>query len=201
MLLAERGRQYEVVYYPRVSTPEFCVRASSVREAMRVQWYPEMRFKMPFETEDSSRISWFMGSVASVQVADPVCWPNSHWRLLQVMWDEPDLQQNVKRASPWLVELVSTMPTINVLSFSSPRRVPEHPDFFDGQFVMTSFSENPLGSRHFCWHTGSHACSIWNPLVGSPPQQQTAVWSLPKLLSTDRSRYQNHQGLSCKPPG
>jgi hypothetical protein len=39
---------------------------------------------MAFETEDSSRISWFMGTVSAVQVADPIRWPNSPWRLLQV---------------------------------------------------------------------------------------------------------------------
>jgi hypothetical protein len=44
-----------------------------------------MRFKMAFETEDSSRISWFMGTIASVQVADPIRWSNSPWRLLQVL--------------------------------------------------------------------------------------------------------------------
>lgn len=82
--LAASGQPFEVVYYPRASTPEFCVKASSVRAAMRIQWCSGMRFKMPFETEDSSRISWFMGTISSVQVADPIRWPNSPWRLLQV---------------------------------------------------------------------------------------------------------------------
>jgi hypothetical protein len=82
--LAAAGQSFEVVYYPRASTPEFCVRAAAVRAAMRVQWSPGMRFKMAFETEDSSRISWFMGTVAGVQVTDPIRWPQSPWRLLQV---------------------------------------------------------------------------------------------------------------------
>ena len=82
--LASAGQPFEVVYYPRASTPEFCVRAAAVRAAMRVQWSPGMRFKMAFETEDSSRISWFMGTVAGVQVSDPIRWPQSPWRLLQV---------------------------------------------------------------------------------------------------------------------
>lgn len=81
---AVNGRPFEVVYYPRASTPEFCVKASSVRAAMQIQWCSGMRFKMPFETEDSSRISWFMGTISSVQVADPVRWADSPWRLLQV---------------------------------------------------------------------------------------------------------------------
>ncbi|KAL1150214.1 hypothetical protein V6Z11_A10G241800 [Gossypium hirsutum] len=98
---AASGQPFEVVYYPRTSTPEFCVKASSVRAAMQIQWYPGMRFKMPFETEDSSRISWFMGTISTAQVVDPIRWPNSPWRLLQVAWDEPDLLHNVKRVSPW----------------------------------------------------------------------------------------------------
>ncbi|KAK4356377.1 hypothetical protein RND71_025348 [Anisodus tanguticus] len=151
--LAANGQPFEVVYYPRANTPEFCVRAFSVNTAMRIQWCSGMRFKMAFETEDSSRISWFMGTISSIQVADPIRWPNSPWRLLQVAWDEPDLLQNVKHVSPWLVELVSNMPVIHLSPFSSPRkklRLP--PDFsLDSQCQLPSFSGNPLrSSSPFC---------------------------------------------------
>ncbi|KAL2507517.1 Auxin response factor 10 [Forsythia ovata] len=116
---------------------------------MRIQWSSGMRFKMAFETEDSSRISWFMGTIACAQVADPIRWPNSLWRLLQVTWDEPDMLQNVKRVSPWLVEMVSNIPAIHLSPFSPPRkklRLPHHPDFpLDGQFPMPSFTGNPFG--------------------------------------------------------
>ncbi|KAG2729894.1 hypothetical protein I3760_01G269600 [Carya illinoinensis] len=146
--LAANGQPFEVVYYPRASTPEFFVKASTVRAALRIQWYSGMRFKMPFETEDSSRISWFMGTVSSVQVADPVRWPDSPWRLLQVAWDEPDVLQNVKRVSPWLVELVSNLPVIHLPPFSPPRkklRLPQHPDYsLISQFPMPSLSSNLL---------------------------------------------------------
>ncbi|KAK6144772.1 hypothetical protein DH2020_021592 [Rehmannia glutinosa] len=143
---AASGRPFEVVYYPRASTPEFVVRASAVRAAMRIQWCPGIRFKMAFETEDSSRISWFMGTISSVQVDDPMHWPNSPWRLLQVAWDEPDLLQNVKRVNPWLVELVSNIPSIHHLSpFSPPRKRPrQHPEFPVGQFPMPTLHTNPL---------------------------------------------------------
>lgn len=86
MALAGSNQAFEVVYYPRASTPEFCIKTSAVKAAMRIQWCSGMRFKMPFETEDSSRISWFMGTIASVQVVDPIRWPNSPWRLLQVLF-------------------------------------------------------------------------------------------------------------------
>uniref|UniRef100_A0A5B7AGU7 Auxin response factor n=1 Tax=Davidia involucrata TaxID=16924 RepID=A0A5B7AGU7_DAVIN len=158
--LAVNGQPFEVVYYPRASTPEFCVKASLVKAALQIRWCSGMRFKMAFETEDSSRISWFMGTISSVQVADPIRWPDSPWRLLQVAWDEPDLLQNVKRVNPWLVELVSNMPAIHLSSFSPPRkklRLPQHPDFpLDGQLPMPTFSSNPFsntpagmqGARH-----------------------------------------------------
>ncbi|KAL6534177.1 hypothetical protein OROHE_013102 [Orobanche hederae] len=143
------GRTFDVVYYPRASTPEFCVRASLVRAAMQIRWYSGMRFKMPFETEDSSRISWFMGTVSSVQAADPIQWPDSPWRLLQVAWDEPDLLRNVKRVSPWLVELVSHMPAIHLPHFSPPHKKPRllHNSEFppDGQIPLPPFSGNPFG--------------------------------------------------------
>nr|GLL41057.1 auxin response factor 18-like [Ipomoea trifida] len=146
--LAVNGQPFEVIYYPRASTPEFCVKASLVKTALQIRWCSGMRFKMAFETEDSSRISWFMGTISSVQVADPIRWPDSPWRLLQVTWDEPDLLQNVKRVSPWLVELVSNMPTMHISPFSPPRkkfRLPQHPDFpFDGQIPMPAFSRNHL---------------------------------------------------------
>ncbi|KAH9609079.1 hypothetical protein KSS87_021839 [Heliosperma pusillum] len=147
--LAAKGQPFEVVYYPRSSTPEFFIKASAVKAAMQVNWCAGMRFKMPFETEDSSRISWFMGTVSSVQVTDPVRWPNSPWRLLQVAWDEPELLQNVKRVNPWLVELVANMQTMYMSPLSPPRkklRLPQAPDFpFADQLPIPTFPNSTLG--------------------------------------------------------
>ncbi|XP_024990472.1 auxin response factor 16-like [Cynara cardunculus var. scolymus] len=144
--LAANGHPFEVVYYPRASTPEFCVKASTVKAAMRIQWCPGMRFKMAFETEDSSRISWFMGTISLAQVEDQISWPNSPWRLLQVAWDEPELLQNVKRVNPWSVELVSSMPAMHLSPFSPPRkklRIPQPPDF-----PLLMMSPSIQGARH-----------------------------------------------------
>ncbi|KAM0002231.1 putative transcription factor ARF family [Helianthus debilis subsp. tardiflorus] len=144
--LAASGQPFEVVYYPRASTPEFCVKASIVKAAMRIQWCPGMRFKMAFETEDSSRISWFMGTISKVQVDDQIHWPNSPWRLLEVAWDEPELLQNVKRVNPWLVELVPSMPVIHLAPFSPPRkklRFPQPPDF-----PLLTVPPSIQGARH-----------------------------------------------------
>ncbi|GMN39149.1 hypothetical protein TIFTF001_008374 [Ficus carica] len=168
--LASNGQPFEVVYYPRASTPEFCVKASLVKAALQIRWCSGMRFKMAFETEDSSRISWFMGTISSVQVADSLRWPDSPWRLLQVTWDEPDLLQNVKRVSPWLVELVSNMPAIHLSPFSPPRkklRLPQHSDFpLDGHIPIPTFSGNIVG------HSNPFGCLSENSPAGMQGARQ-----------------------------
>lgn len=42
-----------------------------------------MRFRMLFETEDSS-VRRYMGTITGISDLDPVRWKNSHWRNLQV---------------------------------------------------------------------------------------------------------------------
>lgn len=168
--LASNGQPFEVVYYPRASTPEFCVKASLVKAALQIRWCSGMRFKMAFETEDSSRISWFMGTISSVQVADSLRWPDSPWRLLLVTWDEPDLLQNVKRVSPWLVELVSNMPAIHLSPFSPPRkklRLPQHSDFpLDSHIPIPTFSGNIVG------HSNPFGCLSENSPAGMQGARQ-----------------------------
>ncbi|KAG8082702.1 hypothetical protein GUJ93_ZPchr0014g47017 [Zizania palustris] len=150
--MAACGQPFEVLYYPRASTPEFCVRAAAVRAAMQVLWCPGMRFKMAFETEDSSRISCFMGTVTGVHAADPIRWPRSPWRLLQVTWDEPELLQNVKRVCPWLVEVLPNMPNLPLPSFSPPRKKPRIPPYTksprDSQLLNPAFPPNQLAHGH-----------------------------------------------------
>ncbi|XWS07953.1 hypothetical protein CRYUN_Cryun41cG0035400 [Craigia yunnanensis] len=186
---AANGQPFEVVYYPRASSPEFCVKASSVRAAMQIPWYPGMRFKMAFETEDSSRISWFMGTISTAQVVDPIRWPNSPWRLLQVAWDEPYLLQNVKRVSPWLVELVTNIPVIHLNPFSPPRkkmRLPQHPDFsLLSQIPMPSFSGNSFRSS-------SPVCCITDNIPGGIQGARHAPF---ELSSSDLHSNKLHSGL------
>ncbi|XWS66167.1 hypothetical protein CRYUN_Cryun05aG0176600 [Craigia yunnanensis] len=186
---AASGQTFEVVYYPRASTPEFCVKASSVRAAMQIQWYPGMRFKMAFETEDSSRISWFMGTISTAQVVDPIRWPNSPWRLLQVVWDEPDLLYNVKRVSPWLVELITNIPAIHLNPFSPPRkkmRLPQHPDFsLLSQIPMPSFSSNSFRSS-------SPVCCIKDNIPGGIQGARHVPF---RLSSSDRHSNKLQSGL------
>ncbi|KAE8683258.1 Auxin response factor 10 [Hibiscus syriacus] len=191
---AANGQSFEFVYYPGASTPEFCVKASSVRAAMQIQWHPGMRFKMAFETEDSSRISWFMGMISTAQVVDPIRWPNSPWRLLQVAWDEPDLLHNVKRVSPWLVELATNIPAIHLNSpFSPPRKkmqLPQHPDVpLPYQIPMPSFSSNSFRSS-------SPVCCITDNIPGGIQGARHEPFGMSSL---DLRSNKLHPGLF--PPG
>ncbi|KAK4274068.1 hypothetical protein QN277_017355 [Acacia crassicarpa] len=106
--LAAQEMPFEVVYYPRVGWTDFVVKAEDVEKAWNVPWTAGMRVKKAVETEDSSRITWFQGTVSSASFPDNGLWRSSPWRMLQVMWDEPEVLQNAKRVSPWEVELVSS---------------------------------------------------------------------------------------------
>nr|ARR29292.1 auxin response factor 10 [Cyrtomium guizhouense] len=151
--LAATGQVFEVVYYPRITISEFCVKAHAVKASLQLNWAPGMRFKMAVETEDASRISWFMGTISKVQEADPSSWPKSPWKMLQVMWDEPEMLQGIGRVSPWQVELVSPM---QLPLFSLPKKKPrlsQPPEFpLDGGGIpMAALASNLLGHIN-PWH-------------------------------------------------
>ncbi|XP_076916569.1 auxin response factor 16-like [Bidens hawaiensis] len=141
--LAAKGEAFEVFYHPRSNAPQFCVKAESVIGAMRTEWSPRMRFRMAFETQDSSRISWIVGTVALANAIDNVHWPSSPWRSLQVSWDEPDLVQNVMRVNPWSVEVVSNMSAIHISPVRKKARFPQPPEFTNN-YIPTSIQ----GARH-----------------------------------------------------
>ncbi|KAL6010726.1 Arf17p [Asimina triloba] len=112
--LARRGRPFEVVYYPRVGSADFVVGAAAVEDTMKVRWTAGMRVKMAVETEDSSRMAWYQGTVSSVgSGSDDGTWRCSPWRMLQVTWDEPDVLPNIRRVSPWQVEVVPEAPQLH----------------------------------------------------------------------------------------
>ncbi|KAI7740729.1 hypothetical protein M8C21_026823 [Ambrosia artemisiifolia] len=168
--LAANAQPFEVFYYPRSSASEFCVKASTVMAAMRIQWCPGMRFKMPFETEDSSRISYFTGTVSSVHATDHIHWPNSPWKLLQVSWDEPDLLENVKQVSPWSVEIASSIPAIHLSPARKKPRLAQPPDF---PLTLSLITNNSVpasiqGARHINSQVGSHHDPILSGILNDP---------------------------------
>lgn len=110
---AEKGMAFEVLYYPRTGVPDFVVSAEKVEDSLSFSWSVGMRVKMAVEREDSSRTTWFQGTVSSTASYSGVHWGGSPWRMLEVMWDEHEVLQNVKTVSPWQVEYVLPAPQIH----------------------------------------------------------------------------------------
>ncbi|TKY74328.1 Auxin response factor 17 [Spatholobus suberectus] len=148
--LAARNMPFEVVYYPKAGWSEFVVKTEAVDEAMSVAWSPGMRVKMAVETDDSSRMTWFQGTVSSVSFHDNDQWRGSPWRMLQITWDEPEVLQNAKWVSPWQVELVSTTPALHSAFPPTKKFRAAHGSgvFSDGEgnpFSMTGFTNSAMG--------------------------------------------------------
>ncbi|KAF5944822.1 hypothetical protein HYC85_018899 [Camellia sinensis] len=68
-----------------------------------------MRFRMLFETEESS-VRRYMGTITGISDLDPVKWPNSHWRSVKVGWDESTAGERQPRVSLWEIEPLTTFP-------------------------------------------------------------------------------------------
>ncbi|KAE9603897.1 hypothetical protein Lal_00001601 [Lupinus albus] len=112
--LAAQGMPFEVVYYPCAGWSDFVVKAELVDAAMMIMWSPGMRVKMDVDTEDSSRMGWFQGTVSAVCAPENGLWRGSPWHRIQVAWDEPEVLQNAKFVSPWEVEPVNATPTLRI---------------------------------------------------------------------------------------
>ncbi|CAA3027116.1 auxin response factor 17 [Olea europaea subsp. europaea] len=137
---AEKGMAFEVVYYPRTGIPDFVVSAEKVEDSLSFCWSVGMRVKMAVETEDSSRTTWFLGTISSMTSSGGVPGGYSPWRMLEVTWDEPEVLQNVKTVSPWQVECVlpepqfhSALPPLKKFKVQkTPGKLP------DGEGVLSS---------------------------------------------------------------
>lgn len=82
--LAAQFKPFELVYYPRAGRSEFVVQAEKVNESMNYQWYSGIRVKMAMETEDSSKTTWYQGTVTKASIPEHGPWTGSPWRMLEV---------------------------------------------------------------------------------------------------------------------
>ncbi|KAI3460626.1 hypothetical protein Pfo_017289 [Paulownia fortunei] len=145
---AAKGMAFEVVYYPKVGLPDFVVKAEKVKDALQMCWSAGMRVRMAVETDDSSRMTWFQGTIAAATSPNSGPWCGSPWRMLQVTWDEPESLHNVNRVSPWQVECV---PPSSLLDSEFPPskkfKVLQSPGDGEGEycFPLTEFSRSMAG--------------------------------------------------------
>ncbi|CAA2933995.1 auxin response factor 19-like isoform X1 [Olea europaea subsp. europaea] len=105
---ATNNSPFIVFYNPRASPSEFVIPLAKYYKAVcSNQISLGMRFRMMFETEDSSTRR-YMGTITGISDLDPVRWKNSQWRNLQVGWDESAAGEKRNRVSSWEIEPVTT---------------------------------------------------------------------------------------------
>ncbi|KAK9074841.1 hypothetical protein SSX86_003160 [Deinandra increscens subsp. villosa] len=101
---------FTIFYNPRASPSEFVIPLSKyVKAVYHTKLSVGMRFRMLFETEESS-VRRYMGTITGVGDLDPVRWPNSHWRSVKVGWDESTAGERQPRVSLWEIEPLTTFP-------------------------------------------------------------------------------------------
>ncbi|XP_048434330.1 auxin response factor 6-like isoform X1 [Pyrus x bretschneideri] len=107
---AATNSRFTIFYNPRASPSEFVIPlAKYVKAVYHTRVSVGMRFRMLFETEESS-VRRYMGTITGISDLDSVRWPNSHWRSVKVGWDESTAGDRQPRVSLWEIEPLTTFP-------------------------------------------------------------------------------------------
>ncbi|GAB2271968.1 hypothetical protein Dimus_006798 [Dionaea muscipula] len=186
---AANGLTFEVVYYPKAGSPDFVVAAEKVDMALNsVRWSVGMRVKMAMETEDSSRMTWFQGTVSALLTPDSGLWRGSPWRALQVAWDEPEVLQNIKKVSPWEVEYVTPTPLIPAFPPAKKSRVTPSRMFLTEGEAEFSLPVIGFGNSMFGQFSSSHLNYNTFPAGMQGARQDTLYVSSLSNLINDSTR-------------
>lgn len=107
---AATNSRFTIFYNPRASPSEFVIPlAKYVKAVYHTRISVGMRFRMLFETEESS-VRRYMGTITGICDLDPNRWLNSHWRSVKVGWDESTAGERQPRVSLWEIEPLTTFP-------------------------------------------------------------------------------------------
>ncbi|CAI0627048.1 unnamed protein product [Linum tenue] len=190
---------FTVFYNPRASPCEFVIPLSKyVKAVYHTRVSVGMRFRMLFETEESS-VRRYMGTITGISDLDPVRWPNSHWRSVKVGWDESTAGERQPRVSLWEIEPLTTFPMYPSL-FPFRLKRPWHPgsSSFPGNHVTLTLClvvVYPADSRDenvnsLMWLRGGAGDGIppmnFQPVNMLPWMQQRVD---PSLLRNDQNQW------------
>ncbi|KAL1555473.1 ADP-ribosylation factor, Arf Arf6 [Salvia divinorum] len=138
---AATNSPFTIFYNPRASPSEFVIPLAKYAKAVyHTRVSVGMRFRMLFETEESS-VRRYMGTITGISDLDPVRWPSSHWRSVKVGWDESTAGERQPRVSLWEIEPLSTFPMYPSpfslrLKRPWPSGLPSFPGLKDGDMGM-----------------------------------------------------------------
>ncbi|KAJ4879995.1 Auxin response factor 6 [Raphanus sativus] len=107
---AATNSRFTIFYNPRACPSEFVIPlAKYVKAVYHTRVSVGMRFRMLFETEESS-VRRYMGTITGICDLNPARWSNSHWRSVKVGWDESTAGDRQPRVSLWEIEPLTTFP-------------------------------------------------------------------------------------------
>ncbi|XP_042026293.1 auxin response factor 3-like isoform X1 [Salvia splendens] len=111
---------FDICYNPRVRSSDIIVPHHKFCKSLTQSFSCGMRFKIRFETEDSSdrRCS---GLIVGVSDVDPARWPGSKWKCLLVRWDDMEVNR-LNRVSPWEIDVAGPMSGPNSFALSGTKR-------------------------------------------------------------------------------
>ncbi|KAM3382905.1 auxin response factor 6 [Capsicum galapagoense] len=140
---AATNSRFTISFNPRACPSEFVIPlAKYVKAVYHTRVSIGMRFRMLFETEESS-IRRYMGTITGINDLDPVRWPNSHWQSVKVGWDESTAGERQPRVSLWEIEPLTTFPMYPSpfslrLKRPWPSGLPSFPGLSNGDMTMNS---------------------------------------------------------------
>ncbi|KAJ8424316.1 hypothetical protein Cgig2_020747 [Carnegiea gigantea] len=218
---AATNSRFTIFYNPRASPSEFVVPlAKYVKSVYHTRVSVGMRFRMLFETEESS-VRRYMGTITGISDLDPVRWPNSHWRSVKVGWDESTAGERQPRVSLWEIEPLTTFPMYPSpfplrLKRPWPSGLPSFPVMKDGDMGMNSplmWLQREVGDRSMrSLNFQQYGLTSW-----MQPRLDSGMLSLhPDVLQTMASsalqdprfdkrpnqsllQFQQNQTVSCQP--
>ncbi|XP_038703612.1 auxin response factor 5-like isoform X2 [Tripterygium wilfordii] len=174
---------FTIFYNPRACLSEFVISLAKYRKSVYgTQISAGMRFGMMFETEESGKRR-YMGTIVGLSDLDPLRWPDSKWRNLQVEWDEPGCSNKQKRVCSWEVETPESL--FIFPSLTSGLKRPFHTGFFGSETEWGSLVKRPLiqvpesgiGNSSYL---GSNICSEQLiKMLGRPQVNYPGVFTTP----------------------
>ncbi|KAE8656064.1 Auxin response factor 5 [Hibiscus syriacus] len=133
---------FTIFYNPRACPAEFVIPLSKYRKSVYgSQVSVGTRFGMMFETEESGKRR-YMGSIVGISEVDPLRWPGSKWRNLQVEWDEPGCNNKQNRVNAWEIETPESL--FIFPSLTSGLKRPLYPGFSGAESEWGSLMKRPL---------------------------------------------------------
>ncbi|XP_027093163.1 auxin response factor 5-like isoform X1 [Coffea arabica] len=156
---------FTIFYNPRACPSEFVIPLARYRKSVYgTQLSAGMRFGMMFETEESSKRR-YMGTIVGISDLDPLRWPGSKWRSLQVEWDEPGCGDKQNRVSPWEIETPESLFIFPSLTAGLKRP-------FQSAFLGAQTEWESLVNKPFLRVPGNLSGDIVCPSVSNPWSEQ-----------------------------